>query len=83
MASCHDKEVESVATIEQKTQEFEEGFKEAFTRNINPNQTWGFTSGSEVASSRALTRSAYPNAADGNSDWILPNIIESAESFSA
>ena len=81
MASCHDKEVESVATIEQKTQEFEEGFKEAFTRNINPNQTWGFTSGSEVASSRALTRSAYPNAADGNSDWILPNIIESAESL--
>ena len=81
MASCHDKEVETVATIEQKTQEFEEGFKEAFTRNINPNQTWGFNVGSEVAASRAFSRGSDEKATTrGNSepggciDYLVQNL---------
>lgn len=55
-ASCHEKEYEVTTTVNEKAKEFETGFKNAFTSNINPNQTWGFNVGSQVASSRALSR---------------------------
>ena len=55
IASCHDKFIEYTNTGTQKIKDFEEGFKNAFTSNINPDQTWGFKDGSQdtVATTRA------------------------------
>lgn len=55
IASCHDKFIEYTNTGAQKIKDFEEGFKNAFTSNINPDQTWGFKDLSQdtVATTRA------------------------------
>ena len=55
IASCHDKFIEYTNTGTQKIKDFEEGFKNAFTSNINLDQTWGFKDGSQDTT--ATTRS--------------------------
>ena len=56
ITSCsHETEVDFVPIQDQRTQEFDKAFKEAFTSNIAPNQDWGFST-ANFLSSRAGTR---------------------------
>lgn len=56
ITSCsHETEVDFVPIQDQRTQEFDKAFKEAFTSNIAPNQDWGFSTANYL-SSRAGTR---------------------------
>ena len=50
ITSCsHETEVDFVPIQDQRTQEFDKAFKEAFTSNIAPNQDWGFSTSQFIA----------------------------------
>lgn len=56
ITSCsHETEVNYTPIQDQRTQEFDKAFKEAFTSEIAPNQDWGFSTANYL-SSRASTR---------------------------
>lgn len=56
ITSCsHETEVSYTPIQDQRTQEFDKAFKEAFTSEIAPNQDWGFSTANYL-SSRASTR---------------------------
>ena len=70
ITSCsHETEVDFVPIQDQRTQEFDKAFKEAFTSNIAPNQDWGFST-SQFIARQAGTRKADPG---DNAEWFGPN----------
>ena len=58
-ASCADDNVEYIPITQQKTQAYEEVFKQMIGGEVDPNQDWGFT-GLSVAELQELTSSTSP-----------------------
>lgn len=60
ITSCsHESEVDYTPIQDKKAQEFEQAFKEVFTKNIDPNQDWGYTPAYLL---QASTRTADPRS---------------------
>ena len=83
ITSCsHETEVSYTPIQDQRTQEFDKAFKEAFTSDIAPNQDWGFSTANYL-SSRASTRGTRgevvkPDMTNYPSD-IAPGPLEPGE----
>ena len=75
LTSCHDKDVEYSYGASQKTQAYDQAFKETFGTPA-AGHNWGFAvveNNSSSASTRALTRTAYPNSNLWESEgWVVP-----------
>lgn len=75
LTSCHDKDVEYSYGASQKTQAYDQAFKETFGTPA-AGHNWGFTvveDNSSSATTRALTRTAYPNSNQWESQgWVVP-----------
>lgn len=75
LTSCHDKDVEYSYGASQKTQAYDQAFKETFGTPA-AGHNWGFVvveDNSSSASTRALTRTAYPNSNLWESEgWVVP-----------
>lgn len=75
LTSCHDKDMEYSYGASQKTQAYDQAFKETFGTPV-AGHNWGFAvveDNSNSASTRALTRTAYPNSNLWESEgWVVP-----------
>ena len=75
LTSCHDKDVEYSYGASQKTQAYDQAFKETFGTPV-AGHNWGFAvveDNSNSASTRTLTRTAYPNSNLWESQgWVVP-----------